>query len=219
VISFLVGSGATSVELVDLRTGNRSHELRAHQGPVFAVAWSPRDGRLLATAGLDSRALLWDVRSASGPLLHLDCDGKGFAHTGLVNGLSFTPDGLHIVTLGFDQQLKLWDSFKGKEILVSYGRVKNDVMHHVELSVRSQLVLVPSKGWVRVLDLWTGQSAGNLCGHFDRVNCCVFREHYNEVYSGGKDRNVLVWTADIRAPQEVEVPTSQFSDAWSSDED
>ena len=41
------------------------------------------------------------------------------AHGGYVNGLCFTADGLHLVTFGTDERVRLWDAFSGKNTLVS----------------------------------------------------------------------------------------------------
>lgn len=172
---------------------------------------------LLATGGMDSRAILWDVRSAGGPLYNLDWNGAGTAHSGLINALAFTPDGLHLLTLGFDLQLRLWESDRGRPLLVNFGRVRSKALRHLQLAVGSGTVYIPSKGWVRVLDLWTGETKGDLSGHFNRVNCCVFREVYQELYSGGSDHNVLVWTAE--GPSEADCDGNENAVLWSSDEE
>jgi len=41
------------------------------------------------------------------------------AHEKGVNGLSFTSDGLHLVSYGADNALRLWDAFSAKNTLVS----------------------------------------------------------------------------------------------------
>ena len=32
-----------------------------------------------------------------------------------------------------------------------------------------------------------------LNGHYNSVNCCTFVPSHQELYSGGDDRNILVW--------------------------
>ena len=40
------------------------------------------------------------------------------AHGGYVNGLHFTADGLHLVSFGTDDRLRLWDAITGRNTLV-----------------------------------------------------------------------------------------------------
>ena len=41
------------------------------------------------------------------------------AHNGHVNALCFTEDGLHLVSFGTDDRLRLWDTMSGRNTLVS----------------------------------------------------------------------------------------------------
>ena len=79
-----------AVALYDVRAGTHAHRLgnvagclggRAgpgHDAFPATVAWSPECEWLLATGGSEGRALLWDVRSATGSLAALDQhDGHG----------------------------------------------------------------------------------------------------------------------------------------------
>ena len=40
------------------------------------------------------------------------------AHNGYVTGMTFTDDGLFLVTMGTDQRARLWDVFTGINMLV-----------------------------------------------------------------------------------------------------
>lgn len=42
------------------------------------------------------------------------------AHNGRVNGLCYTSDGLHLLTVGTDDRMRLWNSSTGENTLVSY---------------------------------------------------------------------------------------------------
>lgn len=48
------------------------------------------------------------------------------AHNGRANGLCFTADGLHLLTTGTDDRMRLWNSATGENTLVSssYGCLK-----------------------------------------------------------------------------------------------
>ncbi|MGR6924318.1 caspase, EACC1-associated type [[Actinomadura] parvosata] len=95
--------------IVDL-TGAEQHRLQ-HAGwiaSVWDVAFSP-DGNLLATAGGDKKARIWDV--TTGTLL------LKVTHTKTVNGVSFSPDGRHLATCSLDRSARIWDAATGTPLL------------------------------------------------------------------------------------------------------
>jgi len=57
-----------SIDLWDMQTGKRTHQLKGHQMPVVSLAFAP-NGKMLASGGLDGRAMGWDV--ASGKMLRV----------------------------------------------------------------------------------------------------------------------------------------------------
>ncbi|XP_067120324.1 DNA excision repair protein ERCC-8-like [Centruroides vittatus] len=237
------------VILVDLRSGSYTHELRGHHGKVRVVRWSPHEEYLLATGGTDQHLLLWDVRCAKGYLRSLDqYNGKAMgnqnsvitAHNGAVNSLCFTPDGLYLVSCGTDNKLHLWDVARSENTLVNYGKVSNKVFRipRIDMCYASKpgVLFVPSGGSVEIFDLFTGEKLNTLVGHFNTVNCCAFRSTYHELYTGGNDRNILVWTPDTEQEAAYEeylrknvgsdkkvsrsfIKRTNLTENWSSDED
>ncbi|XP_059031043.1 DNA excision repair protein ERCC-8 isoform X3 [Mustela nigripes] len=129
-----VGTRGPKVQLCDLKSGSCSHILQVifagHRQEILAVSWSPRCEYVLATASADSRVKLWDVRRASGCLITLDqhngkksqaVESANTAHNGKVNGLCFTSDGLHLLTVGTDNRMRLWNSSNGENTLELYS--------------------------------------------------------------------------------------------------
>ncbi|MEM9770822.1 MAG: caspase family protein, partial [Cyanobacteria bacterium P01_D01_bin.73] len=73
--------------------------LHVHRGPVWAIAFSPRQN-LLATAGGDNRIGLW---THTGNAL-----GKLKGHSARVRTLAFTPNGHDLVSSGQDGKIWVW---------------------------------------------------------------------------------------------------------------
>lgn len=64
-LSVAVGSPQLGkIKLVDFRSGASSHTLTGHSKGVVDVAWSPISPYLLASGGLDSCIMLWDIRKS-----------------------------------------------------------------------------------------------------------------------------------------------------------
>jgi WD40 repeat protein/serine/threonine protein kinase/DNA-binding SARP family transcriptional activator len=86
-------------------TGAEILTLEGHAGDlwsdVFGVACSP-DGSLLATAGWDGTAKVWDAETGR-ELLTLE------GHTDRLNRVAFSPDGQWLATVSFDGTAKVWD--------------------------------------------------------------------------------------------------------------
>ncbi|KAJ5550817.1 hypothetical protein N7461_005515 [Penicillium sp. DV-2018c] len=153
-----VGTSERSVRLVDLRSGLSTQGLPGHNGAVLSVAWAPHRPYLLASASVDNRVIIFDVRRGghNSAIATLDMDdpvglvnpGTGTvpasfenrpafsrsarAHNGPVTGVRWTSTGSHIVTTGQDSRIRVWDSATGANTLVHFGpRVRNASSSHL----------------------------------------------------------------------------------------
>lgn len=126
------------VRLVDLRSGSTTHSLPGHNGGVLSAAWSPLQEQVLASGGIDGTVRLWDIRKSASSLLSFnkeDSIGRrnissydgvvlhdtAKAHDAAVNSLSWTYDGLHIITAAHDEAVRVWDATSGANTLASFG--------------------------------------------------------------------------------------------------
>jgi len=129
------------------------------QGPQQArdgnlVAWSP-DGSLLVTAHFgDSSIRLWD--QATGTELH-----TLYGHVSGIFGLTFSPDGRYIASVGGTQSVKLWDAASGRELRRYRGHV--NLVFSVAFSPDgSRLATADANGNILVWDATCEQESASL---------------------------------------------------------
>lgn len=159
-----VGTSEKSVRLLDLRSGLSTHSLPGHSSSVLSVSWAPHKPHILASASVDNRVILFDVRRGghNSAIATLDMDdavglippesapasyrsrqpfsAHARAHNGAVTGVRWTSNGIHLVTAGQDSRIRVWDASTGANTLAHFGpRVRNSVSSH--LAERAPLVL------------------------------------------------------------------------------
>ena len=61
---------------------------------------------------------------------------------------------------------------------------------------RPSYVLVPSNNNLLMYNIFDGTLRQTFKGHFETVNCAHYNPVLNEIYTGAKDRNVLIWSAE-----------------------
>jgi DNA excision repair protein ERCC-8 len=196
---------------------------------VLTVRWSESRDHLLASGCYAGQVLLWDVRRARSCLQALDLDNiskssaekmKGKAdtskkaHCGSTNGLVFCDDGLHLISYGgFEAKLRRWDLTSGRNTKTPFVKLqkrssssssKNKICVKMSLTPsfgrRDGTIFVPEGSNIAAIDVNTGKLHQRLRGHFHGVRCTVFNDRTHELYSGGGDRNILIWDSNPVGP-------------------
>ncbi|KAF9435741.1 hypothetical protein BGZ76_005604 [Entomortierella beljakovae] len=160
-----------------------------------------------ATHGLIA-ARLWDIRKSSSCLCSLDLHNSNSpplaesnsAHTRTVNGVAFTPDGLHLLTTGHDDKMRLWNLYTGQNTLTNYGTtIRNQFVNTLSplispMSTGSYHVFHPSDDRsILMFDLMDGSLKKRLTGSYGRITALAWRPRTLEMYSAGNDHNILSW--------------------------
>lgn len=126
----------------------------------------------------------------------LSTQDRATAHYGAVFGLKATGDGMYLLSAGSDSRLRLWDIESGCNTLVNFEIARLQTSKPLQLATTqdSALVFVPCMTTAKAFDMWSGKTLLNFRGHYENVNCCWYSEQDQELYTGGNDRQILVWS-------------------------
>jgi WD40 repeat protein/tRNA A-37 threonylcarbamoyl transferase component Bud32 len=185
------------IELWDVPQRRLIRSFVGHKSFVNGVALS-RDGSLVASAGSDGIANVWET--ATGERQH---ELKG--HRGQVMAVAFSPNGELLATAGqgpMDRwgsktpadsgEVKLWDLSTGKETVSLRGH--DTGVFTVAFSPDG--TLLASAGRDRSIKLWgvrSGELLRALFGHEDDIHGLAFSPDGNHLASGSSDRTVRLW--------------------------
>ncbi len=187
----LATGGNFNIELWDVATGKRLHELTGHEVAVYTVAFSP-DGKTLASGSSDRTIRLWDV--ATGNEI-----AKLKAHTEEVRSVCFSPDGKRLVSGGGDNTVRFWDVATGKE-LSAMGADK--WVYSVALAPSGKLLAIGSMNRAAlVYDTTRDKGIRRLLGHKDLVYSVAFSPDGRLLASASHDNTVRFW--DVTADKEL----------------
>jgi WD40 repeat protein len=182
-----------SVEIYDADSAKLQSTIDASGESGGSIDFSP-DGQILAISddfnednfsGDKNTIVLWNVPMRRG-------QAKLTGHGGLVNSVSFSPDGKTVASGANDQTIKLWDPTTGQCRATFSG-------HQAE--VRSVAwspdgKTLASGGNDKIIKLWdstTGQCRATFSGHQAEVRSVAWSPDGKTLASGGNDLTVKVW--------------------------
>ena len=147
------------------------------------IDFSPVEN-LLATAGLDGTARLWDAESGR--------ELRRLRHQETVVVVQFSPDGQMLATASYDGTARLWDTHSGKELV---RLPHDDALREVEFSSSGNYVATASRsGSTRVWSTATGEELAQVDSE-NKVAGIRFGPHEKllAVFDGSTDTTLWDW--------------------------
>ena len=198
------GSDDRSIRLWDVATGTLLHTLKSpNLFYVEDMEFSP-DGKTVAVLVdlQDSNIYLFDVETGERvlnftifrlpPLGRRTPDFLSTEHTRSVNDLTFSPDGKSIITTGYDDTVRFWDSQTGRHLRVLRGHT--DRVNDVVLSPDGTLLASFSNDdTIRLWNVESGMTIRTLTGHTSGVHSAAFSPDGKTLASGSFDFTIRLW--------------------------
>lgn len=186
--------------------------LTGHTGPVYAVAFNPKDDKVVATASQDKTARIWDAADGK---MKLELKG----HTDIVDAIAFSPDGKALATAGADKNVKLWNPADGKE-LKNLGAHDGSV-YQVAFSPDGKLLASAGAGkdnLVKVWDVKEQKELTQLKGHEQPVTAVAFSGN-ETIVTASMDRTIRTWTVKDAAKLDATIPKETKKDVKDAPKD
>jgi len=195
---YLVKEGAGfTVKVWDARTGEPKGIVGRHGQMIWGMAFSPDpDGRRVASASSDGMVKVWEWDPAR---LDKTQEPKLALNVGVTLGygerVAFTRDGLHLVTGGEEQTVKIWDAKSGEERKTLRGHT-GDIFAVAVSPDGRWLASAGEDTTVRIWDVKSWTLRRTLRGHIGVVGTLAFSPDSRSLASGSRDHTLKVW--DVR---------------------
>ncbi|KAA3480439.1 Transcriptional corepressor LEUNIG-like protein [Gossypium australe] len=193
---------------------NEVGSIRKSNGKVTCCHFSS-DGKLLASAGHDKKAVLWNTET-----LETECTPE--EHTHIITDIRFRPNSTQLATSSFDTTVRVWDAAQGgcsnvrfqprigqflaaaAETVVSIVDVETDrrtqllqghntEVHSICWDTNGDFLASVSQDAVRVWSLASGECIHELNSSGNKFHSCVFHPSFPALLVVGGYQSLELW--------------------------
>ena len=155
--------------------------LQGHNDAVQSVSFS-RDGTMLASAGYDNTAKLWNLeRNPKKPI--------SLPHDDAVFSVTFSPDSQTIASASFDKTVKLWN----RDGTLKYTLSHDNLVYSVIFSPKGDTIAIGDKSGTVTFWNSNGQKKDSFQPHKSTVLGLRFNQQGNILATASKDGTVKLW--------------------------
>ena len=197
--NLISASSDTTVKVWNAHKGFCMSTLRTHKDYVKALAYA-KDKEQVASAGFDRSIFLWDVNT----LTALTASNNTVTTSSLtgnkdsIYSLAMNQSGTIIVSGSTEKVLRVWDPRTCQKLMKLKGHSDN-VKALVVSRDGSQCLSASSDGTIRLWSIGQQRCVVTMRVHDEGVWALQTNEAFTTVYSGGKDKKVVM--TDLRNPE------------------
>ena len=173
-----------------LRESSIRHIYRRHQGETHGAWFSP-NGMLIASAGEDGMAKIWEVG--------VDPEVTNLQHKHSVLGVEFSPDNHRVMTRSLDTIGRIWNLQDPTHPTLLEGHT--GPITDAQYSHNGELVITGSlDATSRIWNARTGARLQTLIGHTQKVTSASFSPNDQFAVTSSEDGTVIVWRTTTGEP-------------------
>jgi WD40 repeat protein len=120
-------------------------------------------------------------------------------HSGDIQSLAVSPDGMFAVSSSADLTIRLWNIRDGQEIWKTDGHKVN--MQSLAISHDGRYILSGGNSIIRLLDIFNGKEIQRLSGHKGYTLSLAFSPDGRQAISGGTDNIIRLW--DLESGEQI----------------
>lgn len=168
----------------DGESGRDVYETSSERQALWSAVFAPKGDRILTIGGTGAR--LWD-RDSGLPL-------NVFTPHGHVASASFSPDGKLIVTGGWDNTARIWNTSQRKteRKLIGHTGFVNSAQFSPD---GTQTLTASDDRTARLWDVRSGKVVTTFRGHSDRVRTAIFSPDGTRILTASNDKTAVMWNA------------------------
>lgn len=182
-----VGRTGNNVKLIDFETGKVLRSLEGHKSMVISLCFS-RDGKYLATGGLDGQAIVWDV--SSGAIIRkISSPDESMP----VFSVDISADSKMLAIADWGGYVTVSDIGTGKIIQAVQPHDRTGV-YQVRFSLNGvYFISAGLDGKLKLTEIDTGEEIRVFKGHTDLVNSINLDPAGDKIITSGLDGTIRVW--------------------------